>query len=557
MPMLMTDVAKGAQAAEDIQKAGLMTAYNPVHVDEMIKQAPLETQKLQQSLQVNEAALKRTQLDSAILLQTTMEKKQAKDTVQQLLQDPKIQALPEGEQQQAIGRALSSAGLLEEGRKFYETGERTQLHQQTVRVNQLKLDADKAEDIRRILSNMADDGSDVEQAFLELNTKAHALPEELAMIRGTITGAQKAGLSFKDIKTKLVAGAGSYIGDVARAKAVHDAAVLAEKVQYDRNKAEEDKRQHEQRIAAILGRGSKSSEAMDLRKEIEDGKKEDRAAARELLEITRKNERNDKQRARLGSEISRLSEEENLLTDNAETKAKDLAAVEKEIGSVPRDPATMKMWGMSTATDKDKSDWTRWKRAKDAYDAANSDTDPKNPSSQVAKIRARMTTKRKELDSVGVEAEPANTTPQTFRAVTPEVATGLKDIPRTPEGDARITKLYGPDALEKIYGGNQQPTTAPAVATPASVKPAVVRPKQNLPAVDVDPMKIAITPKVPPMSLEETRAYRAQLEARAQVRAEQMDRRLAKTARERKEKEDQYTKGDAYFKGTHPTWKPH
>jgi len=405
MPMMMTDVAKGAQAAEDIQKAGLMTAYNPVHVDEMIKQAPLETQKLQQSLQINEAALKRTQLDSAILLQTTMEKKQAKDTVQQLLQDPKIQALPEGEQQQAIGRALSSAGLLEEGRKFYETGERTQLHQQNVKVNQLKLDADKAEDIRRILSNMADDGSDVEQAFLELNLKAHADNKELEMIRGTIANAQKAGLPFKDIKTKLVAGAGSYIGDVARAKAAHDAAVLAEKVQFDRNKAEEDKRKHEQIMAAIRERGGRSSEAMELRREIEDGKKEDRAAARELLEITRKNERHDKQRARLGSEISKLSEEENRLTDNAEGKAKDLAAVEKEIGSVPRDPATMKLFSMSTATDKDRSDWARYKRAKDAYDAAIADTDPKDPNSTVGKLRSRMTLKRRELDNVGVEKD--------------------------------------------------------------------------------------------------------------------------------------------------------
>ena len=62
MPMLMTDVAKGAQAAVDIQKAELQTASNPVINDEVIKQAPLETQKLQQSLQINDANLKKNQI---------------------------------------------------------------------------------------------------------------------------------------------------------------------------------------------------------------------------------------------------------------------------------------------------------------------------------------------------------------------------------------------------------------------------------------------------------------------------------------------------------------
>ena len=80
MPMLMTDIAEGQKAALNMQVA-------PVIAREQMEQAPMETMKLQQSLDRGQLDNEKMRMEAQVLLHTTAQDEKAKASLAEMVDD--------------------------------------------------------------------------------------------------------------------------------------------------------------------------------------------------------------------------------------------------------------------------------------------------------------------------------------------------------------------------------------------------------------------------------------------------------------------------------------
>jgi len=172
MPMLMTEIEQG-------QKAALNLDLNPYRAQAELERIPLETQKLQQTLETG----KTNQATAALQLRTLLEEEQNntrfKTAVEQLVKSGEFdtKTMPISEQNLKLSKLAYGLGNFDLGRKFSADGERATQHEAQAEVNTYKIGQRKLETLGTLLKTLAPDGSDLDSA-INSGIKLKLLPPE-------------------------------------------------------------------------------------------------------------------------------------------------------------------------------------------------------------------------------------------------------------------------------------------------------------------------------------------------------------------------------------------
>ena len=465
MPMLMTDVAEGQKAALNMQVA-------PIIAREQMEQAPMETMKLQQSLERGQLDNEKIKMEAQILLRSTAQDERAKAKLSELFKDPSIRALPEHDQMARAGRVLLEEGMLEKGRQFSDLAQKSRENYYQGQELASKTKERQLEHARNVISNITFENIDT--ALIDLQSSGNASPEETRRFGEVLTQARIQGPeAFEAVKTQLTKQLGSLEANQQR-RVAETAAVKAENdKRREDNKHTEQILQGNRQIAAIQagiereGIRANVRIAGEVRRELEGI---ERSYQTELRDTT----------TRVNGELRILSTNEKDLKENSLKTTRILQGFIKDFG-IPKKPN----WA---STDKDDRNYTRYTELKEDEEDAKRAIDLKDPTSKLSVIQTRVAEARKELDDVkrrkpnsstastaiDPTAPPTSTTTADKKTLTNEVIAAIRERPRTPNNDALISKEYGSGALSLIYPPTPTQTTGTPRATTVTPVPVDV-----------------------------------------------------------------------------------
>jgi len=170
--MLMTEIEQG-------QKAALNLDLNPYRAQAELERIPLETQKLQQTLETGKINQETAALQLKTLLGEEQSNTQFKTAVEQLIKsgDFDTKTMPISEQNLRLSQLAYGQGNFDLGRKFSADGERATQHEAQAEANTYKIGQRKLETLGTLLKTLAPDGSDLDSA-INSGIKLKLLPPE-------------------------------------------------------------------------------------------------------------------------------------------------------------------------------------------------------------------------------------------------------------------------------------------------------------------------------------------------------------------------------------------
>lgn len=178
MPMLMTEIEQG-------QKAALNLDLNPYRAQAELERIPLETQKLQQTLETGKTSQATAALQLRALLSEEQSNTQFKTAVEQLVKsgDFDTKTMPISEQNLRLSQLAYGQGNFNLGRKFSADGEKATQHEAQAEVNTYKVGQRKLETLGTFLKTLAPDGSDLDSAINSAIKLKLLPPEQLESFR--------------------------------------------------------------------------------------------------------------------------------------------------------------------------------------------------------------------------------------------------------------------------------------------------------------------------------------------------------------------------------------
>jgi len=467
--MLMTDVAEGQKAALNMQVA-------PVIAREQMEQAPMETMKLQQSLERGQLDNEKIKMEAQALLRSTAQDERAKAKLSELFKDPSIRALPEHDQMARAGRVLLEEGILDKGRQFSDLAQKSRENYYQGQELASRAKERQLEHARNVISNITFENIDA--SLIDLQSSGNASPEEVRRFGEVLTQARIQGPeAFNAVKTQLTKQLGSLEANQQR-RVAETAAVKAENdKKREENRHAEQILQSNRQIAATQAGIERERiragvrEIRENRLDIEGRTREERREV-EGIERNYQTELRDAN-TRIGGELRTLAtNEKDLKEDNLKT-TRILEGFIKNYGSIPSKPS----W---TSGEKNDKNYARYIELREDAEDAKRAIDLTDPTSQLSVIRARTAEARKELDdlrkrrptpstastptaSVAPADVPiATTTPDGRGLLTAEVITYIRDkTKRTEANDKKIIKEYGPGALSLIYPSKPTQASTP------------------------------------------------------------------------------------------------
>ena len=178
MPMLMTEIEQG-------QKAALNLDLNPYRAQAELERIPLETQKLQQTLETGKTSQATAALQLRALLGEEQSNTQFKTAVEQLIKSGEFdtKTMPISEQNLKLSQLAYGQGNFDLGRKFSADGEKATQHEAQAEVNTYKIGQRKLETLGTLLKTLAPDGSDLDSAINSAIKLKLLPPEQLESFR--------------------------------------------------------------------------------------------------------------------------------------------------------------------------------------------------------------------------------------------------------------------------------------------------------------------------------------------------------------------------------------
>ena len=177
MPMLMTEIEQG-------QKAALNLDLNPYRAQAELERIPLETQKLQQTLETGKTAQATAALQLRALLSEEQSNTQFKTAVEQMVKSGGLDSTrPISEQALKLSQLAYGQGNFELGRRFSADGEKATQHEAQAEVNTYKIGQRKLETLGTLLKTLAPDGSDLDSAINSAIKLKLLPPEQLESFR--------------------------------------------------------------------------------------------------------------------------------------------------------------------------------------------------------------------------------------------------------------------------------------------------------------------------------------------------------------------------------------
>lgn len=178
MPMLMTEIEQG-------QKAALNLDLNPYRAQAELERIPLETQKLQQTLETG----KTNQATAALQLRTLLGEEQSntqfKTAVEQLVKSGEFdtKTMPISEQGLKLAKIAYEQGNFDLGRKFTADAERATQHEAQAETNAAKIEQRKLSTFGTMAKLWNPDGSNFEATIDDALKTKLLQPQQLEGIR--------------------------------------------------------------------------------------------------------------------------------------------------------------------------------------------------------------------------------------------------------------------------------------------------------------------------------------------------------------------------------------
>lgn len=178
MPMLMTEIEQG-------QKAALNLDLNPYRAQAELDRIPIETQRLQQTLETG----KTNQATAALQLKTLLGEEQSntqfKTAVEQLVKSGEFdtKTMPISEQNLKLANLAYGQGNFDLGRKFTADGERATQHEAQAETNASKIEQRKLSTLGTMVKLLSPDGSNLDAAIDDALKAKLLQPQQLEGLR--------------------------------------------------------------------------------------------------------------------------------------------------------------------------------------------------------------------------------------------------------------------------------------------------------------------------------------------------------------------------------------
>ncbi|CAB4135448.1 hypothetical protein UFOVP1078_17 [uncultured Caudovirales phage] len=193
MPLMMTDVAKG-------QEAALQLDLQPLRAEAERERIPLETEKMQQNLQTSKLSQQKEMLQIQALVEAQKDDASAKTLIGDLSKDPAFKDLPIPDQMLRIGQGLAATGKFKQAEEFYSRGERAKLQEAQTQKANFDIQQNKLDKAQSYLTMLNDDGSNANEVMMAARTDGALTESELKILSQRGQEALNAG-KFKAFKT--------------------------------------------------------------------------------------------------------------------------------------------------------------------------------------------------------------------------------------------------------------------------------------------------------------------------------------------------------------------
>ena len=193
MPLMMTDVAKG-------QEAALQLDLQPLRAEAERERIPLETEKMQQNLQTSRLSQQKEMLQIQALVEAQKDDASAKTLIGDLAKDPAFKDLPIPDQMLRIGQGLAATGKFKQAEEFYSRGERAKLQEAQTQKANFDIQQNKLDKAQSYLTMLNDDGSNANEVMMAARTDGALTESELKILSQRGQEALNAG-RFKAFKT--------------------------------------------------------------------------------------------------------------------------------------------------------------------------------------------------------------------------------------------------------------------------------------------------------------------------------------------------------------------
>jgi len=193
MPLMMTDVAKG-------QEAALQLDLQPLRAEAERERIPLETEKMQQNLQTSKLSQQKEMLQIQALVEAQKDDASAKTLIGDLTKDPTFKDLPIPDQMFKIAQHLDASGKFKQGAEFYSRGQTAKLQEAQTQKANFDVQQNKLDRAQSYLTMLNDDGSNVNEVMMAARTDGALTESELKLLSQRGQEALNAG-TFKAFKT--------------------------------------------------------------------------------------------------------------------------------------------------------------------------------------------------------------------------------------------------------------------------------------------------------------------------------------------------------------------
>jgi len=253
MPLMMTEVAKG-------QEAALQLDLQPLRAEAERERIPLETERMQQSLQTSKLSQQKEMLQIQALVEAQKDDASAKTLIGDLSKDPTFKDLPIPDQMVKIGQVFAANGKFKQAEEFYSRGERAKLQESQTQKANFDIQQNKLDKAQSYLTMLNDDGSNANEVMMAARTDGALTESELKILSQKGKEAFNAG-KFKEFKTDALRNINSIKGK----------AEVQKEVENKRKKDSEDKRYELEmkRYELLISRSGANSTSKD-----EKGKKD-------------------------------------------------------------------------------------------------------------------------------------------------------------------------------------------------------------------------------------------------------------------------------------------
>jgi len=214
MPLMMTDVAKG-------QEAALQLELQPLQAQAEKERIPLETQRMQQNLESSKINQQQAQIQMQAFVEAQKDDAAAKELIGNLAKDPKFKELPIPDQMFKIAQHLDASGKFKQGAEFYSHGQTVKLQEAQSQKASSEMQQHKLDKAHNYMLMLDDTGSNVEQVMMAAQAEGALSPQEVKLLADKGREAASTG-KFKQFKDFAIKNIDSIKGKAEAAKEAKD-----------------------------------------------------------------------------------------------------------------------------------------------------------------------------------------------------------------------------------------------------------------------------------------------------------------------------------------------